>query len=185
MMAAGRMDETHILLSTPFAQFSDRLRPNADLSKTNWFRVGGPAEFLFKPQDVQDLAAFLALLPTEIPVTVLGVGSNAIIRDGGIEGVVVKLGRGFTECSVASGQLSVGAATLDLNLAQFACEEALAGLEFFAGIPGTVGGAVFMNGGAYGSDTSQVLVEAEIVERNGKIRTLTNAEVGFSYRHSA
>jgi len=162
-----------------------RLRQNADLSKTNWFRVGGPAEWLFRPEDVNDLSAFLALLPLDIPVTVLGVGSNVIVRDGGIDGVVIKLGRGFTQMSAEGELLTVGAACLDLNVAQYACENNLAGLEFLSGIPGTIGGAVFMNGGAYGSDTSQVLVEAEIVERSGKIRTLSNAEMGFSYRHSA
>ncbi|MDE3059864.1 MAG: UDP-N-acetylmuramate dehydrogenase [Pseudomonadota bacterium] len=162
-----------------------RLRQNADLSKTNWFRVGGRAEWLFRPEDAKDLSAFLSLLPAEIPVTVLGVGSNVIIRDGGIDGVVIKLGRGFAQLSVASGQLSAGAATLDIHVAQFACELGLSGLEFLSGIPGTIGGAVRMNAGAYGSDTSQVLVEAEIVERNGKFRTLSHAELGFSYRHSA
>lgn len=164
--------------------FRDRLRPNADLSKTNWFRVGGPAEYLFKPADTGDLSAFLKLLPASVPVTVLGVGSNLIVRDGGIDGVVIKLGRGFTQLAFEGDKLTAGAACLDVHLAQFACDNNIAGLEFFAGIPGTVGGAVFMNGGAYGSDTSQVLVEAEIVERNGTIRRLSNKELGFSYRHS-
>ncbi len=210
MMAAGeRMSPFHILQTPPFAQFQERLRPNADLSKTNWFRVGGPAEWLFKPENADDLASFLRLLPPEVPVTVLGVGSNVIVRDGGIDGVVVKLGRGFTSLVIPSEVegsffpapkedpstplrsaqddilLTVGAACLDIHLAQFACEQGLSGLEFFAGIPGTVGGAVRMNAGAYGNDTAQVLVEAEIVERSGKIRTLNNAELGFSYRSSA
>lgn len=164
--------------------FRERIREQVDLSKTNWFRVGGPAEFLFKPNDTQDLAAFLAALPSEVPVTVLGVGSNVIVRDGGIEGVVVKLGRGFAQLSVASGQLSVGAACLDLNVAQFACEYGLTGLEFLSGIPGTIGGAVRMNGGAYGRDMSEILLEAEIVERSGVVRRLSAQEIGFSYRSS-
>ena len=184
--------------------FAPRLRANADLSKTNWFRVGGPAEWLFKPTDTQDLSAFLKLLPLDIPVIVLGVGSNVIVRDGGIEGVVVKLGRGFTqmgvsgdECQVSDKKesssatrhpspvtLSIGAACLDLNAANFACEHSLTGLEFLCGIPGTIGGAVRMNGGAYGNEMSQVLIEAEIVERNGTIRTVTNSDINFVYRNS-
>lgn len=173
-------------MSTPIPpECTSRMRAGADLSKTNWFRVGGPAEWLFKPEDAKDLSAFLQLLPHEIPVTVLGVGSNIIVRDGGIDGVVVKLGRGFTEIAASSLQLTAGAAALDVNVAHVACEHGLAGLEFLSGIPGTIGGAVRMNGGAYGSDVSQVLVEAEIVERSGKIRTLSNKELGFSYRHSA
>lgn len=160
------------------------LRQNVDLSKTNWFRVGGCAEYLFRPENTQDLSDFLRDLPIEIPVTVLGVGSNIIVRDGGIEGVVVRLGRGFTELSVVGCQLSVGAGTLDINASLFAAKNEIAGLEFLSGIPGTIGGAVRMNAGAYGKDISQVLVEAEIVERDGTIRKLNNAEIGFVYRNS-
>lgn len=185
-------------------KFASRIRKNADLSKTNWFRVGGTAEYLFRPENTADLAEFMAELPADIPVTVLGVGSNIIVRDGGIDGVVVKLGRGFTECAVGHRSwvmgheektpmthdselmtISVGAATLDLNLALFAAENNIAGLEFLSGIPGTIGGAVCMNAGAYGADISQVLVSAEIVERNGVIRHLSNVELAFSYRHSS
>ena len=155
------------------------LRQNAELSTTNWFRVGGRAEFLFRPENAEGLASFLAELPVEITVTVLGVGSNIIIRDGGIDGVVIKLGRGFTELSVVGCQLSVGAAVLDLNLANFVAENSIAGLEFLSGIPGTIGGAVKMNAGAYDSDISQVLVSAEIVTRAGEIKILSNAH----YRH--
>lgn len=175
------------------------LRSNVDLSKTNWFRVGGCAEYLFRPESTQDLADFLAQLPQEIPVTVLGVGSNIIVRDGGIDGVVVKLGRAFAQCRVLRVEcnedknnnphstpqtLSAGAANLDINAALFAAENDIAGLEFLSGIPGTIGGAVRMNAGAYGQDISQVLVEAEIVERNGNIRCLSSEEIGFSYRSS-
>jgi UDP-N-acetylmuramate dehydrogenase len=172
-------------LSLKHALFA-RLRQNADLSKTNWFGVGGRAEYLFKPENASDLADFLAALPAEIPVTVLGVGSNIIIRDGGIDGVVVKLGRSFTEYAVTSTeyQLEVGAANLDLNIANFAAENGIAGLEFLSGIPGTIGGAVRMNAGAYGADISQVLVSAEVVTRDGKILEITNAELGFFYRKS-
>jgi len=176
-----------------------RVRKSADLSKTNWLRVGGNAQYLFRPENTQDLSDFLRQLPAEIPVTVLGVGSNVIVRDGGVDGVVIKLGRGFTECRVLSVEcndnkkhtpnptpqtLSVGAGMLDINVSLLAAENAIGGLEFLSGIPGTIGGAVSMNAGAYGRDISQVLVEAEIVKRNGDIRRLSNAEIGFVYRNS-
>lgn len=174
-----------------------RIRQNFDLSKTNWLRVGGAAEYFFKPESAQDLADFLKELPKEIPVTVLGVGSNLIVRDGGIDGVVVKLGRGFTSftltpqhiCCASSLEgrgrfIEVGAGMLDINVSLYAAENEIAGLEFLSGIPGTIGGAVRMNAGAYGHDISEVLVEAEIVERDGTIRRLSNAELGFSYRNS-
>ena len=162
------------------------LRQNVDLSKTNWLRVGGRAEYLFKPENTQNLSEFLKELPSEIPVTVLGVGSNIIVRDGGVDGVVVKLGRGFTECKELSEDccIELGAGVLDINASLFAAENDIAGLEFLSGIPGTIGGAVRMNAGAYGRDISQVLVEAEIVKRNGDVRRLKNAEIGFVYRNS-
>lgn len=163
-----------------------KLRENFDLSKTNWFRVGGSAQYLFKPENTQDLADFLAELPKDIPVTVLGVGSNIIIRDGGIGGVVIKLGREFNYCKLQKDGvcIEVGAATLDINVAVFSAENAVSGLEFLSGIPGTIGGAVRMNAGAYGNDISQILVEAEIVKRDGTIRRLKNADIGFVYRNS-
>lgn len=161
------------------------LRPQADIARNTWFGVGGAAEWLFKPEDVGDLAAFMRAKPAGIPVTVIGVGSNLLIRDGGVEGVVVRLGRGFTELHVAACKLQVGAGCLDVHVANFAAEAGIAGLEFLSGIPGTIGGAVAMNAGAYGADISQVLVEAEVVDAQGNIRTLSNAELGFTYRHSA
>src|SRR5690606_20435529 len=112
-------------------------RPQADLSKTNWFRVGGPADYVFKPESPEDLSAFLKLLPGEVPVTVLGVGSNLIVRDGGVDGVVVKLGRGFVDMQVKDAVLEAGAGSLDLNVAHFASEQSLGGLEFLSGVPGT------------------------------------------------
>ena len=183
MTAVPKLD-THPLHSSIFDPFRDRLRENADLSKTNWFRVGGCAQFLFKPESVQDLSAFLTLLPAEVPVTVLGVGSNLIVRDGGIDGVVIKLGRAFAQMAFNGSRIEVGAGALDVHVAQFACEHAVAGLEFLSGIPGTIGGAVRMNAGAYGSDISQVLVQAQIVERGGQVRLLANQELGFVYRNS-
>lgn len=185
MMAASRESALPLLATPAFARFTDRLRENADLSKTNWFRVGGAADYLFRPEDAADLAAFFALLPASMPITILGVGSNIIIRDGGIEGVVIKLGRGFNSVSRTGNLIEAGGAVLDLNVAKYACENGIAGLEFLSGIPGTIGGAVRMNAGAYGSDVAAILTKAEIVERSGKIRELTAAELGFVYRNSA
>jgi UDP-N-acetylmuramate dehydrogenase len=184
MMAVRQLMDTHPLHGPAFEPYRTRLRQNVDLSKTNWFRVGGPAEWLFKPESAADLSAFFALLPLTVPVLVLGVGSNVIVRDGGVEGVVIKLGRGFASIAVRDNVVEAGAAALDVNVAMVACEHGLGGLEFLSGIPGTIGGAVRMNGGAYGSDTSQVLIEAEMVERSGKIRLLSNAQCQFTYRHS-
>jgi len=160
-----------------------KLRANADLSGINWFQVGGPAEVLFRPEDVQDLADFIARMPQDIPVTILGVGSNLIIRDGGIEGVVIRLGRGFVDCIAEGDRLIVGAGTLCLNAAICAQEAGITGLEFLSGIPGTIGGALAMNAGAYGSDTSTVLLEAQAVNANGEIHTLSKDQIGYSYRH--
>ncbi len=178
-------------------QIRGRYTENADLSKTNWFRVGGPAEVLFKPADIDDLVHFLKNKPEDIPVTVLGVGSNIIIRDGGIEGVVIKLGREFAKVEVSEfrsfgvseslnpATIKVGAAALDVNVATFAAENGIAGLEFLVGIPGTIGGAVKMNGGAYGKETKDVLVEATVVDFSGNVKTLSNDDLKFSYRKSA
>jgi UDP-N-acetylmuramate dehydrogenase len=181
-------------------RFRGDMRANADLSKTNWFRVGGRAQWLFKPEDAEDLAYFFRELPLDVPVTVLGVGSNVIIRDGGIDGVVIKLGRRFAECRVWSAEcsgfganhtphstlhtLAVGAACLDLNVAQFACDHSISGMEFLCGVPGTVGGAVAMNAGAYGAEIKDVLVSARVVLRSGIIRDFSADEIGFSYRRS-
>lgn len=172
-------------LRTLNSELFKRLRPNADIARNTWFQVGGAAEFLFKPEDAADLAAFFKAKPAEMPVTVIGVGSNLLIRDGGVKGVVVRLGRGFTKVQVTGCEVQVGAGCLDVHVAQYAAEQGVAGLEFLAGIPGTIGGAVMMNAGAYGSDIARVLVEAEIVDAQGNIRTLSNQELGFSYRHSS
>lgn len=158
-------------------------RFNAPLGTTNWFGVGGPAEILFKPADVADLADFLKAKPKELPVTVIGVGSNIIVRDGGVDGVVIKLGRGFTEARVEGNTVIAGAALLDVHLARFAADEGRAGLEFFSGIPGTVGGALVMNAGAYGSETKDVLVKAEAVTPQGEIVMLGVKDMNYSYRH--
>jgi len=162
-----------------------RLVADAPLGPQTWFRTGGPAEVLFRPADVEDLASFLAALPADVAVTVLGVGSNLLVRDGGVKGVVVRLMRGFTAIAVEGHEVVSGAGALDLNVALTARDHALAGLEFLSGIPGTIGGAVVMNGGAYGGELAQVLVSAEAVDRSGAVHRVDAARLGFSYRYSA
>jgi UDP-N-acetylmuramate dehydrogenase len=161
-------------------------RPDAPLKDFIWFRAGGPAEVLYMPPDADDLAAFLGQLPKEIPMTVVGVGSNLLVRDGGIEGVVVRLGRGFMRVGAESGnRLRAGAAALDVAVAKAALDAGISGLEFMRGIPGTVGGGLRMNAGAYGREFKDVLVEAIALNRTGARVRLTNAQMGFDYRHSS
>jgi UDP-N-acetylmuramate dehydrogenase len=161
-----------------------RLTADAPLGPQTWFATGGPAEVLFRPADVEDLATFLAALPTDVPVTVLGVGSNVIVRDGGIRGVVIRLLRGFTGIAVEGHEVVAGAGAPDLNVALTAREHSLAGLEFLSGIPGTIGGAFPTNAGAYGGELAEVLISAEAVDRAGRIFTVKPAALGLSYRHS-
>jgi UDP-N-acetylmuramate dehydrogenase len=157
-------------------------RALSNLAKTNWFGVGGPAEVMFRPQDANDLSYFLQAKPESIDVTVIGVGSNLIIRDGGIDGVVIRLGRGFTEIERIGVEIHVGAGCLDYNLAMFCLSNNIGGLEFFSGIPGCVGGALAMNAGAYGSDTASILIGAEAVDEKGQLHQLSPADFGFIYR---
>ena len=162
-----------------------RLEPNAALAELTWFRAGGPAEVLFAPADEADLAAFLAAVDPAIPVFVIGVGSNLLVRDGGIDGVVIRLGRGFNSVTVEDGQrIRTGAAVLDVNVARFAQKHGIGSLTFLRGIPGTIGGALRMNGGAYGRETKDVLIEARAVNRQGQIIILSNADMHYTYRHS-
>ena len=161
-----------------------RLLANQPLGEFTWFRVGGPAQALFMPEDENDLAYALANLPQEIPVAVIGAGSNLIVRDGGVEGVVIRLGRGFNAIETDDSQrVTAGTAVLDVMVARAAQKAGVAGLAFLSGIPGTIGGALRMNGGAYGGETKDILIEARGVDREGNIRTFTNADMGFSYRH--
>lgn len=162
-----------------------RLVADAPLGPQTWFRTGGPAEALFRPADVDDLASFMAELPADVAVTVLGVGSNLLVRDGGVRGVVIRLMRGFTGIAVEGNELVSGAGAPDLNVALTARDHGLAGLEFLSGIPGTIGGAIAMNGGAYGGELAQVLVSAEAVDRRGTVHRVAAADLGFSYRHNA
>ena len=161
-----------------------RLTADAPLGAQTWFRTGGPAEVLFRPADTEDLASFLKALPGDVPVSVLGVGSNVLVRDGGIKGVVIRLMRGFTGVTVDGSDVVAGAGALDLNVALTARDHALAGLEFLSGIPGTIGGAFPTNAGAYGGELADVLISAEAVDRKGTVRTVTPTELGLSYRHS-
>jgi UDP-N-acetylmuramate dehydrogenase len=164
-----------------------RLTPNAELAPFTWFRVGGPAELLFQPADADDLALFLSRLDSQTPVTVIGVGSNLLVRDSGIPGVTIRLSaKGFGQALSEPGYcVRAGAALPDKRLASFALEQSLGGLAFYHGIPGTVGGALRMNAGASGGETRDVLIEANAVDRQGKRQTLSNADMGFAYRHSA
>ena len=167
-------------------QLRGRLLANQGLAELTWFRVGGPAQVLFMPEDDNDLAYALRNLPSDISLSVLGAGSNTIVRDGGIEGVVVRLGRGFNEVTVeADNRVRAGTAALDVLVARAAQKAGIAGLAFLSGIPGTIGGALRMNGGAYGGETKDVMVEARGIDRAGNLRTYSNAEMGFAYRHCA
>ena len=160
-----------------------RLLPNQSLAELTWFRVGGPAQVLFMPEDEADLAYFLGTLPADVPVTVVGLGSNLIVRDGGVPGVVVRLGRGFNEVAIEGNRIRAGTAVPDVKVARAAQEAGLAGLSFMRGIPGAIGGALRMNGGAYKGETKDVLIEARAVDRQGRIHTLTNADMHYTYRH--
>ena len=158
-------------------------RFDAPLAKTNWFGVGGPADVLFKPEDTADLAHFLQHKPADLPVTIIGVGSNLIVRDGGIRGVVIRLGRFFNEAALEGRVMVAGAAMMDVNLARVAASHGCAGLEFMSGIPGTVGGALAMNAGAYGREVKDVLIKAEAVTREGEVVELNTTDMHYSYRH--
>lgn len=168
------------------AKLRGRLTPNQLLSEITWFRVGGPAQLLFQPADEEDLAFFLKNLPEDIRVTVLGLGSNLLIRDGGIDGVVIRLSaRGFGGIEVLDGhRLKAGASVPDLRVAQAAAEAGIDGLTFYSGIPGGIGGALYMNAGCYGTETRDRMVELRAVTRQGEIVTLTNADMGYLYRKS-
>jgi UDP-N-acetylmuramate dehydrogenase len=171
-------------LRSRMSQLRGRLLANQSLAELTWFRVGGPAQALFMPEDEADLAYLLEHLSTEIPVTVIGLGSNLIVRDGGVPGVVIRLGRGFGEVKIEPGwRVRAGAAVPDVKVARAAQEAAISGLAFLRGIPGAVGGALRMNGGAYGRETKDALLEAHGVDRRGGVHVFANADMHYTYRH--
>jgi UDP-N-acetylmuramate dehydrogenase len=172
-------------LKAAMPELRGRLLANQSLAELTWFRVGGPAQLLFTPSDEDDLAYFLARLPKELPLYVVGVGSNLIVRDGGMQGVVIRLSpRAFGEVSAQGDVVSAGAAALDKRVAESAAAAGIGGLEFFFGIPGTIGGALRMNAGANGGETKDVLIEASGVGRDGARHKFSNADMKFVYRNS-
>jgi UDP-N-acetylmuramate dehydrogenase len=163
-----------------------RLLENQSLADLTWFRVGGPAQVLFSPADEEDLSVFLATLDPAVPVTVIGLGSNLIVRDGGIPGVTIRLGgKAFGSIEIDGDTIRAGTAVPDMRLAKAAAEASLDGLAFFRGIPGSVGGALRMNAGAHGGETTDVLTQVRGIDRTGAARAFTHAEMGFRYRHSS
>jgi UDP-N-acetylmuramate dehydrogenase len=162
-----------------------RLVANAPLADITWFRVGGPAQVLFSPADEADLSYFLKQLPDNVPIQIIGLGSNLLVRDGGVPGVVVRLGRGFNEIKIESGsRIRAGAAVPDVKVARAAAEAGISGLTFYRGIPGSIGGALRMNAGAHGRETKDCLTSARAVDLDGNIYVLTNTDMDFTYRHS-
>ncbi len=162
-----------------------KLTADAPVGRHTWFGAGGVADILFEPADGDDLAAFLAALPETVPLTVIGGGANTLVRDGGIPGVTIRLGHGFRALAAEGDEIVAGAATLHLNVALFAARSGIAGLEFFSGIPGTVGGGLRMNAGAYGREVEDVLVSATAVDRTGREHAIKADAMRFSYRHCA
>ena len=160
------------------------LKPDVTLAPYTWFRVGGAAEAFFMPKDEADLALFLSSMPEDVPVTTLGVASNTIVRDGGIPGVVVRLGPAFARVTSDGTRVTAGAAALDAKVAKEAAKAGIAGLEFYAGIPGTIGGALRMNAGCYGAETKDVLVSAVALDRRGRRIEMSLDDLGYTYRHS-
>ena len=179
-------------MTTPGAQLARRLpavRGRIELDKSlaefTWFRVGGPADVLYTPADEEDLAGFLAALDEDIPVRVIGVGSNLLVRDGGIPGVAIRLGRGFGQMAVEDGtRVRSGTSVPDIRLAGFALQQGITLLTFLRGIPGTIGGALRMNAGAHGGETRDILVQARGIDRKGKLHIMSNEDMGYGYRSS-
>ena len=173
-------------LGDRFADIKGRISANASMAKITWFRVGGPAELLFQPADEDDLAAFMKLLPNDVPVTIVGIGSNLLVRDGGIDGVVIRLSaKGFGSVEVIEGnRIKAGAAVPDKRVAATALEAGLDGFAFYHGIPGGIGGALRMNAGANGSETTERVIEVRAIDRDGNRHILSHADMGYSYRHS-
>jgi UDP-N-acetylmuramate dehydrogenase len=177
----GDFSQEGLLARLPSAR--GKMIPNAPLAEQTWFRVGGPAEVLYKPADENDLAHFLAHCPQDIPITIMGLASNTLVRDGGVPGVVIKLGPDFAHVKFENGALKAGAAAVNLNVARSAQAAGLAGLEFLCGIPGTIGGGLRMNAGAYGSEMKDVVRHVTALDRAGQRHVLNVDQMGFAYRH--
>ncbi|MHA6643079.1 UDP-N-acetylmuramate dehydrogenase [Mesorhizobium sp. A623] len=174
-------------LGDRFAGLRGRITPNAEMDKVTWFRAGGLADALFQPADEEDLAAFLKAVPEDVPLMVVGIGSNLLVRDGGIPGFVIRLSaKGFGEAEVLSPtRIRAGAAIPDKRLATVAHEAGIGGFHFYHGIPGAIGGALRMNAGANGVETRERVVEVRALDRKGNLHTLSNADMGYAYRHSS
>lgn len=171
-------------LKSALPELRGRLSAGTTLADITWFRVGGPAEVLFTPADEADLAYFLKNVAGDLPVFVIGLGSNLLVRDGGVPGVVIRLGKGFGETKVEpDNRIRTGTAVPDVKLARAAADAGIDGLAFYRGIPGSIGGALRMNAGAHGTETKDVLVSARAVDRAGNIHELANADMGYTYRH--
>ena len=181
-MMATRLIPKHLIYRLPSVR--GKLKADEALSRYAWFKVGGPAEVLFKPADEEDLCAFLSQLPIDIPVTIIGNTSNLLIRDGGIPGVVIRLGSAFSKIQIIKNQMHIGAAAADLSVARKARDNSISSFEFLSGIPGTLGGAIRMNAGAYGAEIKDVCLSARAVDGRGKVHELKNADLEFVYRHS-
>jgi UDP-N-acetylmuramate dehydrogenase len=172
-------------LRAAMPELRGRLVANASLADITWFRVGGPAQVLLTPADEADLAYFLKNKPRDLPVFVIGLGSNLLVRDGGVAGIVIRLGRGFSEIKVEEGgRLRAGTAVPDVKVARAAADAGIRGLAFYRGIPGSIGGALRMNAGAHGRETKDCLVGARAVDPDGNIHVLSLQDMGFTYRHS-
>lgn len=178
------MSKVGMISSSDLPQVRGRYTENAPLGDKGWFRCGGVAEVLFKPADLQDLQDFLKKCPSDIPVHIFGALSNTIIRDGGLRGVTVRFGREFSNIEVDGDLVRAGALALDGNVAKTAAENAVGGLEFLSGIPGTIGGAVKMNAGCYDTEMKDVLVEATILNRQGDVEVFTPEDLDMTYRHT-
>ncbi|WP_420833196.1 UDP-N-acetylmuramate dehydrogenase [Pseudemcibacter aquimaris] len=167
------------------AAIKGKIEYDAPLAGLTWFRTGGNADILFTPEDEDDLALFLKALPNDMPVLPLGVGSNMLIRDGGVEGAVIRFGKKFSSCSVSDNEIMAGAGTPDITVARKALDASLSGFEFLRGVPGTIGGALKMNAGAYGREIKDIFKSARTMDRSGDIHELTYDDMGFSYRKTS
>jgi UDP-N-acetylmuramate dehydrogenase len=182
MVAVTRRKNQSVLNRLPPVR--GELKSNENMARYAWLRVGGPAEVLFRPADIEDLQDFLHNTPIDVPVATIGVASNLLIRDGGIPGVVIQLRKEFSAITTEQGAVHAGAGALDINVARFALAQELSGLEFLSGIPGTIGGALRMNAGAYDAEISDALIAADAVDRNGNLHHVNVSDLAYSYRHT-